>query len=659
MKRARFAKGRFVIVVAGIVLFWAVAATRLVQIQVFMHDRASSLAIEQVGGYMDIQARRGTIVDCKGRVLATNEPRLTFAAVPERWSKDEARRAAKRFASLGGKSESDWLKRFEQSPKFIYVARKADSSVAKRVQGWKDPAIFSLSEEARTYPTGGVGVDLLGFVDVDGKGRAGIEAAFDEVLRGKDARVKVDLDATRGNSIVGRTDLWAQDGGRVQLTVDWEFQSAAEAAIDSAVHATRAKGGGIILMTPQGAIRALAYAANDSLVRAPADKTTRCRPVTDIFEPGSIFKVISAAALLSEKKVRLWDTVFAENGVFTFGGRKIHDSEKHGWLTFGQSFALSSNIAFGKFAQRLDGPQWYRWLHDFGFGDATGCGLPAEPRGMIPSHAQWNELHKAQLAMGHSVAVTPLQMLSAFATFANGGDLYRPYVVEAVTTASGDTLETISAKKVRHLVSRPVVQEMKAILLRVLTEGTAKVAHSDVIDVAGKTGTAQKVKDDGRGYHQDRYIASFVGYFPADQPQVVGIVYLDEPRTLHWGGYTAAPTFTRLAERLAAIDPTLLRYPQPEEGQLPPQDLPNPAMQAGVLPDLVGLPLSRAVTCASVCGFLTETDGTGFVLAQTPAPGTTLDSCRTVRLLAAVASPPDSTEADSMVIAFTGEVATQ
>lgn len=659
MKRARFAKGRIVIVVAGIVLFWGVVAARLIQIQVLMHDRASTLALEQVEGWVDVPARRGAILDCKGRVLATNEPRLTFAAVPERWSKDEARRAAKRFASLGGKSESEWINRFDQSPKFIYVVRKADTAVARRVQKWNDPAIFSVAEEARVYPTGGVGADLLGFVDVDGIGRAGVEAAYDEVLHGHDARVKVDLDATRGAHIEGRDGLGAVDGGQVHLTVDWEWQSVAEAAIDSAVHATRSKGGGIILMSPQGALRAIAYATNDSIFRAPSDKVARCRPVTDIFEPGSIFKVISAAALLSERKVTLWDTVYAEDGEFVIGGRTLHDSEKHGWLTFGESFAVSSNIAFAKFSQRLDGPQWYRWLHDFGFGDATGCGLPAEPRGMIPSHARWTEQHKAQLAMGHSVAVTPLQMLTAFATFANGGDLFRPYVVQAVTGPEGDTLETTGDKKVRHLVSRPVVQEMKAILLRVVTEGTAKVAHSEVIDVAGKTGTAQKVKEDGRGYHQDRYIASFVGYFPADQPQVVGIVYFDEPRTIHWGGYTAAPTLVHVAERLATIDPTLLRYPQPEEGQLAHKEVPNPSMHAGVLPDLVGLPLSRAITCASVCGFLAQADGTGFVLAQEPAPGTTLDSCRTVRLLAAVSAPADSTEADSTVVAWSGEAGSQ
>lgn len=656
MKRPKFAKGRLVIVYTGIVVFWVAVASRLVQIQVFMHDRACELAKGQVEGWIDIAARRGTITDCKGRVLATNEPRLTFAAVPGRWSQADARRAAKRFASLGARNETEWLKRFQQSPKFIYVARKADSITARRIQAWKDPAIFNVPEEARSYPTGGVGADLLGFVDVDGTGRAGIEAACDQELRGHDARIRVDLDATRDATIFGRPASTAQDGSRVELTVDWEWQSVAEAAIDSAVQATRSKGGGIILMTPQGAIRAIAYASNDSISKPTSDRVLRCRPITDIFEPGSIFKVVSACALLSENKVHLWDTVYAENGVYTFCGRQIRDSEKHGLLSFGEAFAVSSNIAFGKFAQRLDGPHWYRWLHDFGFGDATGCGLPAEPRGLIPSHALWNELHKAQLAMGHSVAVTPLQMLTAFAAFANGGDLYRPYVISAVTTPEGDTLETTSDKKVRHLVSRPVVQEMKAILLRVLTEGTAKVAHSDVIDVAGKTGTAQKVREDGKGYYQDKYMSSFVGYFPADAPQVVGIVYLDEPKTIHWGGYTAAPTFVHLAERLAAIDPTLLRFPQPEKGQLPPQEVANPAMQAGVLPDLTGLPLSRAVRCASQCGFLTEASGTGFVLSQDPPAGTTLDSNRTVKLVAAVCTPTDSTASeDSTVVAMVTE----
>jgi cell division protein FtsI (penicillin-binding protein 3) len=654
MKRSRFAKGRLFLVYFGLAAVWLGISARLVQIQVGMHERALGLSEAQVEGWVDIPAQRGSITDCKGRVLATNHPQVTFAAVPAKWTDKDAARAARRFAALGDQPAAVWLARFKSSPHFVYVARAADSATIRLVRSWNDSAMFELSEPGRSYPTGGAGLDLLGFVDVDGRGQAGIESAFEEVLRGHGARARVDYDATRRASLVPVPSALAVDGRRLQLTVDWEWQNVAETAIDSTVRATGALGGGIILMTPQCAILAMAYASNSEL-QGPS-KHRRCRPVTDLFEPGSIFKIVSAAALLSEQKVQMGDLVYADSGVCQFGSRKIRDSEPHLWLTFAESFVVSSNIAFGKWGQRLDGTHWYRWVHDFGFGDATGCGLPAEPNGLIPSHPQWNELDKAQLAMGHSIAVTPLQMVTAFAALANGGDLYRPYLMAAITAPEGDTLETGEPIRIRHLLSHGVVQQMNSILVRVVTEGTAKQAHSDVIDVAGKTGTAQKVREDGGGYYQDRFMASFVGYFPAEDPKVVGIVYLDEPRTNHFGGWTAAPTFTRVAERLAGLDPTLLHYPQPEEGQRAPEDLPDPPLQAGVLPDLAGLPLARAVTCASLCGFLAETEGTGLVVEQIPAAGTLLDSARSVKLVAAVGILPDSTITDStLVVAQGGE----
>lgn len=645
MKKPRLARGRLFLVYFGLAVCWAVISARLVQIQVHLHDRALALAVGQVEGTVVLPALRGRITDRNGRVLATHKPELTFAAVPSKWTEQEATKAAKRFAGLGGKSVAQWSARFKVSSRFVYVARWADPVTARKVRSWNDPAVFEITEPGRLYPTGGTGQELLGLVDVDGVGQAGVEKAWNNVLTGQSASARVELDARRQVSLVPVPSSLAQDGRNLHLTVDWEWQSVIEAVLDSVVQATGAKGGGVILMTPEGAIRAIAYKANPKYPEYAY--SGRCRPISDLFEPGSIFKVVTAAALLAEEKVTLGDMVYADSGVCQFGNRKIRDSEPHLWLSFAESFVVSSNIAFGKWAQRLDGTDWFRWVHDFGFGETTDLGLPAEPQGLIPRHEIWTELHKAQLAMGHSIAVTPLQMLCAFAPLANGGDLYRPYLMAAITSPHGDTLDVGRPIKLRHLLPRPVVEQMRSILVRVVTEGTAKPAHSKVIDVAGKTGTAQKVREDGKGYHQDRFMSSFVGYFPADQPQVVGMVYLDEPRTLHYGGYTAAPAFTRMAERLAALDPTLLRYPQPEEGVVPPVDLPNPAMQAGVLPDLAGLPLARAVICASLCGFVVETEGTGLVVQQSPEAGTSLDSVRSVRLVAAISLPPDSTETDS------------
>ena len=422
----------------------------------------------------------------------------------------------------------------------------------------------------------------------------------------------------------------AKDGNDLFLTIDWRWQEVVEDELLRIVRKHNARGGGAILMTPQGAIRSIAYVSLDG--GTEEERQAPCRPVTDLFEPGSIFKAVTAAILLSEKFVAVRDTVYADSGETRIGGRRIRDSEPHGWLTFGESFVVSSNIAFAKWAQPLSEQVWWRWLHDFGLGQITDVGLPAEPRGIVPELGHWSDLTKAQLAMGHAVSVTALQMVTALAAFANGGDLYRPYLVQAVVDPHGDTLLIGEPQKVRHLLSSEVVETMGELLARVVTEGTAKPGRSDVIAISGKTGTAQKVREDGRGYYQNRHIASFVGFFPADAPQVVGIVYLDEPKPVHFGGWTAAPALARMAERLSLMHPEFLRYPDIQKTVSRPVDLPDPEPVPDIVPDLCGLPLARAVNCAARMGWIVEVQGSGSVWQQHPGPGAALPAGGTLQI---------------------------
>jgi cell division protein FtsI (penicillin-binding protein 3) len=623
--RPHIASGRLVAAIIGVSLLWAGGVTRLAQVQISDHPRAVALSREQVEGWVVIPAERGLILDRNGLLVATNRSRLAFAAVPKEWRTPEVRhRAAERFSAAFGGTAKAWLAKFDKTPEFVYLTRSANAALEKKVRGWNDDAIFTLHEPGRTYLTGEIGRELLGNVDMDNKGVAGIERAYEAILAGKPARGCVRYDARRAVALDPLPASLAIDGSDLKLTLDWRWQQIVEQELVASVRFNRAKGGGAIFMTPQGAIRALAYAVNDSAYGGKAPVVTRCRPITDLYEPGSTFKAFTAAALLSEEKVRLKDSVYADDGISQFGSRSIRDSEKHGWLTFDSSLVVSSNIAFGKWAQRLDGSVMYRWARDFGFGTVTGTSVAAEPEGSVPNFKHWNELQLAQLAMGHSISVTPLQMVTAFAVFANGGDLYHPYLVDAIIGPNGDTTYADAPQKVRHVLAHDVVQTLRVLLARVVTEGTATQAQSKSVTIAGKTGTAQKVKEDGRGYYDNRFVASFVGFFPVDDPQVVGIVYLDEPRRLHYGGWTAGPAFRDIAERLAVMHPELLSYPTDDSVKAMPEPRAYPVAVKGIVPDLVGLPLGGAAAFAAKMGFRVHTSGTGCVETQWPEPGSPL-----------------------------------
>jgi cell division protein FtsI/penicillin-binding protein 2 len=621
MNRTFISRGRIVTAGALMGLFWVVAFLRLVQVQVLEHGRATLLADSQARGWVSIPAQRGMIFDRHGTLLAANETCVSFAAVPKDWETKQARlRAADRIKGLVGGTRAQWLERFESSPQFIYIKRHADPATAARIRSWKDGAIFELEEPGRRYPAGDVAREVLGAVDIDNRGVAGIEQAFDSILADQPGKGQVRYDATRKIFIDPLPAALAQDGSNITLTLDLRWQETVEQELRNAVRARRALGGGGIFMTPRGEILALAYYANDSINPSAGGLYPRCRPATDLFEPGSTFKAFISVALLSEGQVRLTDSVFAENGLARFGPRLIKDAHPHGWLTFDRSLWVSSNIAFGKWAQRLEGDVLYRWTHDFGFGTVTGLRFSAEPAGILPRPKRWNELAKAQLAMGHSLAVTPLQIVRAFSAFANGGGLYRPYIVADIVDPNGDTVMTALPVKTRHLITAPVVETMGKLLAGVVAEGTAKLAKSQAITMAGKTGTAQKVKPDG-GYYENKYIASFVGYFPADRPQVVGIVYLDEPQGVPDGGVTAAPAFRAIAERLAPMHPELLDYPVLAETEPMPEPPADPELVAGCVPDLTGLPLTRAAAVLAQMGYQAAVTGSGCVHEQSPACG--------------------------------------
>ena len=276
--------------------------------------------------------------------------------------------------------------------------------------------------------------------------------------------------------------------------------------------------------------------------------------ISDCFEPGSTFKLITAAAALEAKLFTPEDTIFAENGKFKVGRKIIHDVHPNGWLTFKECVMYSSNIALGKIALRVGKEKIYDCARNFGVGTKTGIALPGEASGFIPSvKNRWPDVALANIGFGQGVSLTALQIACAYSAVANGGILMKPYVVKAVLDEKGDTLSTFSPVPVRRVLSENTADLLVDFLKGVVTSGSGKKAKVEGLEIGGKTGTAQKAKPGGGGYEENSYIASFIGFFPADDPQMVGLITLDSPKSAHLGGSTAAPVFKNATQRIVAL----------------------------------------------------------------------------------------------------------
>jgi cell division protein FtsI/penicillin-binding protein 2 len=400
---------------------------------------------------------------------------------------------------------------------------------------------------------------VIGFTDFEHRGIQGVESSMEEYLHGQDGyrfiehnRAGQEIVLYRGQERVPR------DGYQVHLTVDLNLQNIVENEIDAAVREYNPQKATIILMRPQtGEILAMANRPNFDLnLRSEAKpEQMKNRAIIDMMEPGSTFKIVTAAAALNEKKVRPDTTIFCENGIWNFGGRPLHDHKAYGELSVQDILVKSSNIGAAKLALSIGEQKFYEYIRRFGFGDRTGIELPGEIPGVIRPPQTWSKISITRIPMGHEVGVTPLQMMVAMATIANGGKLVTPRIVKAVTAGDGKTITTFSPTVLRQVISPETAAQVGNALRGVVSDrGTAAAAAVPGFTISGKTGTAQKVDPKG-GYEQGKYVVSFSGYLPADHPEFVGIVVLDDAKTskpeLNYGGLVAGPIFSRIAEKAA------------------------------------------------------------------------------------------------------------
>jgi cell division protein FtsI (penicillin-binding protein 3) len=519
---------------------------RLGALQVRGAEALAARGLDQRLRTMALAADRGRILDRSGAPLAISLESRDIYADPALVEDPAAEAAAlapvldvptKRLADALGSSGT-----------FVYLARQVDLDTADAVSAMRLPGVGWLPSTRRSYPGGSLAAQVLGFVGTDGYGLEGLEAVLDEELSGAPGELTAEISAS-GQEIPGgvRTLRESRPGMDVLTTLDREIQYQAQAALKQAVKDNHAKGGTVVVMDPStGDIYAMAsypWFDPNRFTEFEADRR-RNRAVTDTWEPGSVNKVITAAAAIETGAVQL-DERFTVPATRQVGGFTIHDSHPHAVLrmTIGDIIAQSSNIGSSLVADRVGSARLVRFFSRFGYGRPTGVGLPGEAGGVLPAPEEWTDVTRTTVSFGQGVSVTPLQMASVYATVANDGIWVRPRVVRATKDPSGRLIR-LPASSTRRVLSPGTADLLTRMLAFVVQDGTGGSAQIPGYQVAGKTGTTKKL--DRHGRYTNRYVASFIGFLPAAQPRVVVAAIIDEPRTIY-GGIAAAPLFQDVA----------------------------------------------------------------------------------------------------------------
>ncbi len=522
---------------------------RLLFIQFFRSSYLTSIAKKQHNQFVELESRRGAIYDCNLKAQAFNLSMDSLYATPNTIKDSYKESIVEKLSPILGGDRAYIRDRLYRKKSFIWLARKLTPDKAEAIKALKIKGLGFMKETKRIYPNGYLASHVIGFSGMDNMGLEGIERDFDKYLKGsagwaiflRDARQK-------------KLDIWEKmvlpvDGLDLVLTVDEVIQYIAERELDKAFKTFHAKGASIIVMDPHtGRILAMAsrpsYDLND---HSSVNKDSmRNRSICDLFEPGSVFKIVTASAALEEKKVTEEDKFFCENGAYQVGGRILHDHRSHGILTFRQVIEESSNIGTVKVAMILGADIVYQYLKAFGFGSKLGIDLSGEISGMIKPPRSWSKTSITAIPIGQEVGVTALQLASAISVIANGGQLMKPYIIDSVRNKDGRIIKQNKPVLIRKVISVDTAMRIKKILTGAVEEGTGKLAKVSGFSAAGKTGTAQKLEPNGT-YSHTKFVASFIGFAPAEDPILAIVVTVDEPHPYYFGGVVAAPVFQKVA----------------------------------------------------------------------------------------------------------------
>ena len=556
--------------------------------------------VMQASSVQSIPAVRGTIYDRAGRTLAVNTTRFDVGVDPtSRGFAEGAERLYATLERLTGRSASSFRERVRtrSSRQYALLVRDLSEQQMDRIRALEIPGLVADPTFARRYNYQSTMAHVLGHVDTDLHGIAGVEQEYDAYLTGTPGK-RIRKRDRRGvlTAFVGSKDVEPNHGESIVLTIDLVRQAIVEEELARGVEEAGATWGSAIAMNPHtGEILAMTNAPTYDPNRPGAFSTSerRNRAVADQIEPGSTFKLVAAVTALEEGVASLEDSVDTGNGHARFGGRSMHDTHAHGVITIGEAIAVSSNIGIAKTAQKIDPGDLYQHARDLGFGQPTYIDIPGEATGLLKRPADWSGTSRTSISIGYEVMVTPLQMLAAYAALANDGLLVQPHVVKERRSFDGEVLWRAEPDSIRRAFKRRTAKELVPAFEQVILNGTAKDAAIEGIRVAGKTGTANKIVN---GVYTPRVSrATFVGFFPVEDPQVVLIVVMDEPRKSTYGGVVAAPVFRRIASRWIPTMPEIADFIEAFES--------DPAPVARTVPSVEGKPVSIAAAQLEAAGF--------------------------------------------------------
>lgn len=549
-----------------VVFIWmGVIVWRLVSLQVYQRDLLAQRGKIQRERTIKLNPKRGLIYDRNGKELAVNVEMTSIYALPTEVTNPS--QTASKLAKILPVKRTTLENRLRSNKSFVWIERKVEPELSQQIRELKLPGIGFLKEDKRYYPQGKLASHVIGFAGVDNQGLNGLEHLYDREISGEPGMELTLIDAKRRDFLPeGIARKEATYGNDIVLNIDAIIQYIAEKELAEKVRATGAKGGSVVIMNPRtGEVLAIAnqpdYDPNN--FARYAESSWRNRAVTDIYEPGSTFKILLLAMALEEKVVGLDDHFYCGEGGIEVAGSYIRDHKPYGVLSTRQIIEYSSNVGAIIIGSRIGKQKLYHHVQRYGFGEKTRIDLPGESGGLILPLRKWSGVSVGSISIGQEISVTPLQLLTIASAIANEGYVMKPLVVNKVLSRRGELLKEFSPSPVRRIISPQTAQQLLSIMIAVVERGTGTAAKIPGYIIAGKTGTAQKFDPVAQRYGPDKHIASFIGFLPADDPVIAMLVVIDEPHDSYYGGEVAAPLFKQIAQQLVKY----LRIPPQQRDQ--------------------------------------------------------------------------------------------